>query len=421
MRPILSRSPRVDTTIAHEAYVEQAGIRACRSNAQQWTLTAIAVRLANAQGIPSSLTAGDVSADLEVRRRVWQCIGVLDLQSAFDRGSQPLIASRDLQSLPTNTNDYELNSDIVPPAACVMHYRWTDMSLSTIIYQAGSCQRRLTEVGLSVTSNQGDHTAAHREQLDMLAGFRNHAHQLTKACGSSPSDVQRFAMAVAQESLVAMHLLIYRPLHRRGHAFVPVDENFNILHAATEVLERSQMKRTQFEFAPWAWFQWVKWYALAVVLAELCGTLRGPLTDRAWKVAQGSFENYAKDVADTKSGLLWTPIQKLMRKVRQDRKLEAPHVPSATASSTNEDFFGNGDVSIHVNGEEEHIDHSQRPIHSNIGLSSRSYNEDENNSLVDEGKTSADSWIYWDLLLSDLNNPIPPDWQTEPSYAAPTT
>lgn len=64
------------------------------------------------------------------------------------------------------------------------------------------------------------------------------------------------------------------------------------------------MKRTKIEFAPWAWFQCVKWYALAVVLAELCVTYHGPFAARAWKAAQLSFDDYAKDVADSEKGLL---------------------------------------------------------------------------------------------------------------------
>lgn len=229
----------------------------------------MAMRLANAQRIPSSLASEDASADMQVRRRLWQYIGVLDLQSAFERGSQPLIGSHDLQSLPINTNDHELTHQSMPSADRASHHRWTDMTLSTIIYQAGSCQRRLTELRISVGSNQHDHVAAHREQLETLAGFETHINQLTIVCGLSPSDIQKFALAVALESLVAMRLLVRRPLHRRGHGIVPIDDDFDVLRTAKEVLERSQMKRTHIEFAPWAWFQWVKWYALAVVLAEL--------------------------------------------------------------------------------------------------------------------------------------------------------
>ncbi|KAF2171008.1 hypothetical protein M409DRAFT_51243 [Zasmidium cellare ATCC 36951] len=66
------------------------GVRACQANAQQWTLTALAARLANAQGIPSNLAGGALSVEIDVQRRLWQCIGVLDLQSAFDRGSHPM-------------------------------------------------------------------------------------------------------------------------------------------------------------------------------------------------------------------------------------------------------------------------------------------------------------------------------------------
>jgi hypothetical protein len=87
---------------------------------------------------------------------------------------------------------------------------------------------------------------------------------------------------------------------------------------ATEVLERSKSKRSWFQFAQWAWYKWVKWFALAVVLAELCKA-RGSFADRAWFVAQQFFDDYATIVADTKSGLLWKPIAKLMQRTRSLR------------------------------------------------------------------------------------------------------
>lgn len=218
--------------------------------------------MANAVGIPSNLAVSpELSLDVEVRRRVWHCIGVLDLQSAFDRGSKPLLKSSDLNDLPLNVDDSELDENEIGSQP-YGETRWTDMSLSLIIYQAGVCQRLLTEIGSSAaceSSGNVDPIEAGYEQVAVLAEFDRHVQQLSGICSDSPVLVQRFAIAVGQESLVAMTLLMHRPLHRRGNGFVPAEysENFNLLETATEVLERSQMKRSQPEFARWAWFQWV--------------------------------------------------------------------------------------------------------------------------------------------------------------------
>lgn len=66
---------------------------------------------------------------------------------------------------------------------------------------------------------------------------------------------------------------------------------------------------------------WNQWHSLAVATAELCSQTEGPLVDRAWSVVDEAFQVYSETVADTKTGMLWRPIQKLMKKAKQNRNL----------------------------------------------------------------------------------------------------
>jgi hypothetical protein len=102
----------------------------------------------------------------------------------------------------------------------------------------------------------------------------------------------------------------------------PSNDEFNVLEVATEVLERNMRLKVP-EIAPWAWKSWVKWYALALVLAELCGQPEPMLAERAFYVAKESFENYAPLIADAEAGMLWKPIVKLMRRVKHIRETKA--------------------------------------------------------------------------------------------------
>ncbi|KAK4501935.1 hypothetical protein PRZ48_007745 [Zasmidium cellare] len=340
---------------------------------------------------------------MEVRRRLWQCIGVLDLQSAFDRGSQPMIGFHDLQSLPLDINDQELSLQSKLPPDLATQSRWTDMSLNVIIYRAGICRRHIIAIGSSSASSSGDGMNARSSQLATLAKFEGEVQQLSAVCSSPPSNIQKFAMAVAQESLVAMRLLLHRPLHRSSS--IPIDnalpgEQIDILQTATEVLERSQMKRTQLEFAPWAWFQWVKWYALAVVLAELCAAPKGPQADRAWKVAQLSFDDYAKDVADSRNGLLWKPIQRLMRRARQAR---TPGPVSLQAMTT--EHLSKGHEDVNMKDFRTVPDHENWLVDNVTGLENVSLAKDHNDIPFDQFQTVDDSWLQWDLLLNDFEDP----------------
>lgn len=294
--------------------LDQAGLRACRANATQWTLTATAIRIAHSQKIPEKLH-DDYKYDLdtEMRRRLWSCIGVLDLQSAFDRGTEPIITSDELQSAPMNVDDdfWASHADFSIDAA---ENRFTEMSFARLNHQGGICQRKLNEIGSSTVLT----LSGWQKQVAVLADFENHVQRLEAAC-TTLSAIQKFAIAVGKQSLVAMRLLLYRPLHKRGNGYRPAIDSMDVLTIATETLERSQMKRGRVEFMQWSWFAWVKWYALAVVLAELCSA-QGPQADHAFDVAQRSYNDYARIVADTKTGLLWKPISKLMQKVTATRE-----------------------------------------------------------------------------------------------------
>lgn len=93
------------------------------------------------------------------------------------------------------------------------------------------------------------------------------------------------------------------------------DTDFDILTSATDVIG-GYLQTKSAEFAPWAWKVWDKWYALAVALAEMCGTPHGPKADRAFAVAERYFSRYAHLVHDPDSQRSWRPVGKLMARVR---------------------------------------------------------------------------------------------------------
>ncbi|KAF7193773.1 C6 finger domain transcription factor adaR [Pseudocercospora fuligena] len=302
---------RLETLQAFVIYL--AGLRANRANATSWTLLPLAIRIAHAQGIPARIASpADNLLKTETYRRLWSCIRKFDLQCAFDRGTQPLLTSHDLQCIPANLNDEDLSPGLAP-VDLGHERRFTEMTFSRVAHVAGVCQRKLTEIGSSGTIT----SKGWQSQVTVLAEYESYVKQLEKSCAAS-SPIEKFTIHVAHESLVAMRLLLHRPLHKRGSGYRPPEDSFNVLATATEVLERSQTKRSFADFAKWTWFAWVKWYALAVVLAELC-TARGSKADHAWAVAQRSYDDYARIVADSETGLLWKPIAKLMQKVTEAR------------------------------------------------------------------------------------------------------
>ncbi|GAB7323418.1 hypothetical protein MBLNU13_g05875t1 [Cladosporium sp. NU13] len=372
-----------------------AGLRACESSAAQWTLISVAVRLADAMGLRGAQSSHKLSViDRELRCRLWFGIGVLDLQSAFDRGSRALLGSNDFTDWPTNSDNINITAHSLSQP--VQQDLSTEFSFARMTFCAGICHRKLTELGESAAIGTLNPHLARQQQLATLADFESVVKKIQKQYGTAPTKIQAFTVSVAQESLVAMTLLFHRPLHKRGknqeaYAHGQID-NTEILIMATEVLERSQLKRSWFQFAQWAWFKWVKWFALAVVLAELC-TIRGSSADRAWNVAQQSFDDYATIVADTKSGLLWKPIAKLMQRARTTREAQttksqdiAP-IPNSNHTIIQWRDSGLGDL-------EPRLDDQT----STSASKTNSGGDFATKTVTDVDMT----WFHWDLLIEDI-------------------
>jgi hypothetical protein len=229
-----------------------------------------------------------------------------------------------------------------------------------------------------------------------LEEFERHLNRLKGLCDAQPSPIQSFTVAIGEKSLVAMKLLLYRPLHHYTNAPAPPPE-LNILQTAAEVLERNEMKRTQHGYAQWAWFGWPKWYALAIVLAELCSA-RGAEADLAWEIAQRSYDSYAQLVAGSRSGLLWKPIAKLMQRVRAIRASQ----PTKQSNTFEQDFshtLDDGSAQIFPPKESSEasmellIDPFDSSVQPDFDLPSR--------YMLDSDDLS---WLTWNDLMEDINS-----------------
>jgi hypothetical protein len=355
------------------------------------------VRLADATGLRGAQSSQKLSVlDRELRRRLWFGICVLDLQSAFDRGSRALLHSSELTDWPAFSDDIDVTTHSISQRA--QQDIATELPFYRMTFHASICNRKIAELGVSAADGILDGHLARQQQLATLADFESVVKQVQTQCGTGPTKIQAFTVSVAQESLVAMTLLFHRPLHKRGkdqesYSLGQIDSN-ELLIMATEVLERSQSKRSWFQFAQWAWFKWVKWFALAVVLAELC-TARGSSADRAWLVAQQSFDDYATIVADSKSGLLWKPIAKLMQRARSLRAAQTPtptdSTPATSDNSTDLQWhgYGLGDLEPRLNNQT-----STLAGETNYG-----------GEFTTKTDTDVDmTWFHWDLLIEDIES-----------------
>lgn len=106
---------------------------------------------------------------------------------------------------------------------------------------------------------------------------------------------QRLTKWVGNAMIVTMRLLVRRPIRWFFGARPPPADDIDLLEVATEVVENSLRKQMDPSLSPWSGFAWLKWYALAIVLAELCDKASETNTERAWALAESTFKRYRVD------------------------------------------------------------------------------------------------------------------------------
>jgi hypothetical protein len=249
---------------------------------------------------------------LQLRRRLWYFIGLLDTHCALDRGTLPIISCRAMGPMPMNILDVDFSAGRFSGSVGT---HFTEMSFSCMTYEAMICQKKLCD--LSSEKQDARLEWDRRKSIvdnyaaSMRAKYYNIPHEATA--------IQKLTSVAAKEIVLNMHILLRRPPYRASTLNIPLSDDFDILQVAIQILERSlQLKQPC--FSNWAWKSWVKWYVLAVVLAELYAHPDASNFEMAFSVAKSSFEQHRLLIADGEKGMLWRPIVKLMRSVEQRRR-----------------------------------------------------------------------------------------------------
>jgi hypothetical protein len=359
-------------------------------------LVAVAVRAATALRLGEESVEIYSPFDVQIRRRLLFAIGILDTHSALDRGTVPILPSTAFGTPPLNINDCDMSAPNNVPNESSLGP--TDMSHTAMIYQAMLCQRKLYELSESPENV----FESWPKRLELVEAFGEYVRNATFSISTSGSPLEQLQKISGTKIHVSLQLILRRPPYRRPHNSVPPWDDFDVLSAAVDVLEQHLQPLVP-ELKPWAWKNWVQWHALAVVLAELISSPRGPSFDRAYAIATKSFQHYSKIVADSESGMLWKPIAKLMRRVQHVR--QSPTTPL----TQNGHKFGIGDEAINVAPfdleavqEFDTFDFTDWTF-ANEGLGYPASNNDHE-SIQDGISPHAPDmpWLAWDTFLQDI-------------------
>ena len=353
-------------------------------------MLATAIRIGQCLGLDLEKT-NHTPFETELRRRIWYSIGILDLQATFDIGSHSALAGGAVfRALPLHINDADISpTDLTPP--CV-RYGFTEMTFCSATHDMLRYMKKMIHVPLDFEGNplmQQDWAQRHAIVEECA---HNLQEKYLKYCNSD-EPFQLFTRIVCEAMVVTMRLLIRRPMYSFYSTAPPPSDDLNVLEVAMEVLQQTLRKTKNDSFKPWQWFSWVKWYALAVLLAELCEHTEGPNIDNAWTVAELGFSNIKEMIRDD---VIWRSMEKLMQKARSARSFKnAAGLHNYNYGSTHN---GNTTSGFEMNGT------------AGVGIDYQVTGTGSDEFLGQQGGFPEEldmlSWNNWESFVQDLGDPV---------------
>lgn len=120
-----------------------------------------------------------------------------------------------------------------------------------------------------------------------------------------------------------------------GGASLPQSTKDKLFLSSLENVEYSILLETEARTMRWGWLcrTYVQWHAIAFLLSELCVRTKGELVDRAWRAVEATVASrFGNPLTESKRGILWKPLRKLMVKARAARQAELAREETAFAA-----------------------------------------------------------------------------------------
>jgi hypothetical protein len=245
--------------------------------------------------------------EVEMRRRLWWQICILDVRTAEDNGSDPHILSTSFTTrLPSNVNDASLHPDMseMPEA----NHGRTEMSFTLVRFEGSNFARRIVFSDEFCHENSYDILTA-SEKCVAINKFREQIEQqyLSKLDKSIPLDF--ITAASIRLILVKLKLTVSKPRKTQTQHLI-MQQNFR--RTCVEILERARMLRQYEKGKLWLWlFQtYLEWDALSYLFINLSLVPAGDDVNLAWSAANNIYE-YWKRRSDIFLDRRWRNIEEL--------------------------------------------------------------------------------------------------------------
>ncbi|KAG8533463.1 uncharacterized protein KY384_002246 [Bacidia gigantensis] len=289
-----------------------------------WTLVATAIRLAHGIGLHrESNNVGLPPLQVELRRRVWWQLIVLDIRCCEDRASEPIITPISFNTKrPLNINDADIDPEMLSPPA--PRPGFTEMSKVAVSHEVSFLRWRWGDITtFNAHGEENLSKVPYEERLEVLNALKKTLNENILQYCDLNNPIAWVTSVVARLIICRIRLVVYHPIEfSTGRVTRPAVSRERLLETAVAGMEFAHLLDTEPKAAQWRWFfkTYVQWHALATTLAELCVQTKGPLVERAWRIVDIVFDDWAARIADSPNGMLWRPMKKLMTKAQTKRR-----------------------------------------------------------------------------------------------------
>ena len=305
-----------DVTVLQAFVLYLISVRRDSKGPDVWTLTSLAIRIATRMGLHQD-GDGRASAfshfEIEIRRRLWWQICILDVRTAEDGRSDPSLYEHMFSTkLPSNVNDADLDPNMRVPRTELC--RRTEMLFSLSRSEVGFAARKILFSRRFCECNSYRLMDADG-QLRFIEELQRRLEDTYLS--SCDINIPICFLTVSAVKLVIQILKFTTLLRSLSDSTPPHQATKDALFTVSRsIVENSQALRSDVRVQRWIWLfhDYVEWDAAAYLLHCICERIRGEEVDRAWSAINAVFKSRpALRVNDSKE-LRWQQLETLRSK-----------------------------------------------------------------------------------------------------------
>lgn len=303
-----------------------------------WMMTGLVIRMAQYLGLQRDGAHFEhlTPFEMEMRRRVWWAVCMLDVRASEDQGTDLTITSGSFDTkVPLNINDADINSETkeIPTERSGM----TDMSFARMSVGLCDLTRQMMAPGVM------DGAAGQENQSRLLNEiYQKYEHGYFPHATEPGNTAYWLGVTIARLVRAKMTLLVSLPVLFTSPSEHCTDEiRTKLLVSAIEVAEYNHAINVEQACRQWHWIcqTYTHWHAIVYLIIEISRRPWSSIVERAWVALHSSWLIPAQTSVD-KNSLIWFPLRKLMAKARKHRDAELNRLradPQAAVSLDVED------------------------------------------------------------------------------------